>query len=229
MTAARITWWPWQEQFLRENYADARTADLAAVLRLPLKTVYAKAHTLGLRKTPELIAQLTRESTANPEHRSRTARFPPGNTPWNKGKPGSTGHHPNTARCHYTPGSVHGRAAQLVLPVGALRINSDGVLQRKTGTTPGPNHLRWTPVHRLVWEAAHGPVPDGQFVVFKTGRHTTELGAITPAALELVTRAENMRRNSYHNNLPPELARLVQLRGALTRQINKAAKADTTT
>ena len=37
----------------------------------------------------------------------------------------------------------------------------------------------------------------------------------------LMTRAELMKRNSYHNRYPKEVARLVQLRGAVTRQINK--------
>lgn len=32
-----------------------------------------------------------------------------------------------------------------------------------------------------------------------------------------------MRRNTVHN-LPPELAKVVQLRGAINRQINKRAK-----
>ena len=33
-----------------------------------------------------------------------------------------------------------------------------------------------------------------------------------------------MRPNSCHTNMPPELARLVQLRGVLSRAINTKAK-----
>lgn len=36
-----------------------------------------------------------------------------------------------------------------------------------------------------------------------------------------MTRAELMRRNSLHTNYPPQLVSLVQLRGALNRQINR--------
>ena len=79
-------------------------------------------------------------------------------------------------------------------------------------------------MHRLVWEAACGAVPDGHIVVFRPGRKTTDPDKITLDALELLTRAENMRRNSVHSKYPPEVARLVQLRGALTRQINRKAK-----
>ncbi len=38
--------------------------------------------------------------------------------------------------------------------------------------------------------------------------------------LELVSRADLMKRNSYHN-YGKEIAQLVQLKGAVTRQINK--------
>ena len=78
-------------------------------------------------------------------------------------------------------------------------------------------------MHRLVWMAANGPLPAGHIVVFKPGRRTTELEAITLDAVELISRAENMRRNSVHQ-LPPELARLVQLRGVLIKTINRKAK-----
>jgi hypothetical protein len=48
---------------------------------------------------------------------------------------------------------------------------------------------------------------------------------ITLGRLELISRAENMRRNSYHTRYPKEVAQLIQLRGALNRQINKRLKA----
>lgn len=38
--------------------------------------------------------------------------------------------------------------------------------------------------------------------------------------LECITFRENMRRNTVHAKYPKELVRLVQLRGALARQIN---------
>ena len=82
---------------------------------------------------------------------------------------------------------------------------------------------RWVAVHRLVWEAAHGPVPDGHVVVFLPGKRTAELDGITLDVVELVTRRELMRRNSVHQ-MPKELVELVRLRGVLTRQINTKAK-----
>jgi hypothetical protein len=57
-------------------------------------------------------------------------------------------------------------------------------------------------------------------VRFLPGQFTTDLDAITLDRLELLTMRENMARNTVHN-LPPEVASLVQLRGALVRRINR--------
>ena len=114
-------------------------------------------------------------------------------------------------------------AAKLVQPIGTLRINYDGYLDRKVSDLPGPPHRRWHPVHRLVWEAAHGPVPKGHVVVFLPGKFSNIEHEITLDRVELITRRELMRRNSVHTVQPPELARITQLRGALARQINRLA------
>lgn len=54
---------------------------------------------------------------------------------------------------------------------------------------------------------------------------TTHRDSITLDRLELVTRAENMRRNSRHTRYPPDLNAVMQLKGALTRKINNRSKA----
>lgn len=221
MRAPRTHWPPEAVAELRRRYPHEHSADIARDLGVPVKAVHGKASSLGLRKSRETIARIARERMLDPAHPGRQAQFRPGFTPWNAGKPRSTGLHPNTTAHHFRSGQVNGRAAQLEVPVGTLRVNRDGVLVRKTGTTSGPYNLRWTPVHRQVWEAAHGPVPKGHAVVFREGRRTTDPARITPDALELVTRQELMRRNSYHARMPREVAQLVQLRGAITRAINR--------
>ena len=197
---------------------------IAAALGLPVPAVMQKAHAMGLRKTQATIARIARQRMADPAHPCHGAQFKPGAAPWNKGLKGSTGTHPNSRANHFKPGQLNGTAAANRQPVGALRITEDGTLQRKVAGTVGALYRNWQPVHRTVWEAAHGPVPAGHIVVFKPGRRTTELQRITLDALDLITRAENMRRNSFLTKYPPELARLVQLRGVLSRQINRKAR-----
>lgn len=116
-----------------------------------------------------------------------------------------------------------GCSARISFVVGTLRI-AEGQLQKKVNDG-FPYMRRWVAVQRLVWEAANGPIPPGHIVVFKDGRIRTEEAQITLGVLELISRGENMRRNSVHTRYPKEVALLVQLRGAINRQINKRAKA----
>ena len=199
-------WQPWQLALLLRNYADSTNADLAAALGRNVPSVMNKAVKLGLVKTAQHRAA-ARQGT----------QFKPGAVPWNKGVPFTSGG--RSAQTQFKPG----HRPQTWVPVGSLRINGDGYLDRKTNDEP-PSHRHWTSVHRLVWEAAHGPVPAGHAVVFLPGRRTTVEADITLDALELLTRAELMRRNSVHTRMPPELVALVQLRGALNRQINARSK-----
>jgi len=112
---------------------------------------------------------------------------------------------------------------ELYRPIGSLRVTVDGYLQQKVNDDLPPQR-RWKAVHTLVWEEAHGPVPKGHVVVFIPGTHTTDIGHITLDRLELVTRAELMRRNSYHTRYPKELGLVIQMKGQLTRRIRRIEK-----
>lgn len=213
---------PWSEtdlRTLREQFADTRTDDLAQLLGRPYSAVAQKAAALGLRKSAAYLAgPLAHRFDGK---KGAGSRFEKGLIPWNKGKEYKAGG--RSVETQFKRGACYGRAAQIVAPMGAYRINQDGILEQKFGDTPGLQTMRWRPVHRMVWEAANGPTPAGHVIVFKPGRRTTEAASIVLDALELVSRADLMHRNSVHTKYPPELARVVQLRGAIQRQINKRA------
>jgi len=79
-------------------------------------------------------------------------------------------------------------------------MSRDGYLERKVSDDRSIQPARrWVAAHRLVWEAAHGPVPAGHIVRFKPGMHTTVAEQITVDRLELYSRAANMAQNSIHN------------------------------
>ncbi|MEY5099046.1 MAG: hypothetical protein RJA36_1765 [Pseudomonadota bacterium] len=227
--APRHDWTPAEDAVLLEHYANTRTQILADRLGLRYVQVARRAHKLCLKKSEAFLAgpqggRLQAGQVDDAHH--HIGRFKRGHQTWNKGvsyQPGG-----NVASSQFKAGNVSGRAAELVQPVGAFRVNSSGYLDLKISNQPGPQNLRWRGYHRVVWERAHGPVPAGMVVAFKPGRRTTDPELVTLDALELVAQAEMMRRNSYHTNLPPEWAKLVQLRGALTRQINTKAKAAAT-
>jgi hypothetical protein len=215
--------WPAVDlRILREDYADTPTTTLATLFGRPINQVYAMANSLGLAKSAEYMKSEAACRLRRGDNVGSAHRFPKGHVPANKGRK--------------SPGLAIGRMGETQfkkgsrphtwLPVGTYRINSDGVLELKTNDEPGPYYVRWKPVHRLVWEQAHGAIPKGHMVAFKPGRKTTDRELITLDALELITQRENMLRNTVHN-LPKPLVHVVQLRAAINRQINKRSK-DTT-
>jgi hypothetical protein len=227
----RRFWTDAENALLRAIYPHCHTADIAAWIGRTQGQCYQHAAALGLRKDAEYLAS---DTACRVSRSRRTAgmianQFRPGLAPWNKGRSGAetgTGTHPNSRRTQFkADGSLRGAAQHNYVPIGSLRTSKDGYLERKvTDDHPVPTR-RWVAVHRLVWEAANGPIPAGHIVRFKRGQKTTEVEQITTDRLECVTRVENMRRNSLHTIYPPEVAKLVQLRGALNRQINSRSKA----
>lgn len=217
--APRRAWSEADRELLRRNYADSNTADLARVLGRKPGQVLSMAHALGLRKDRALIAREARKNLQAPGHGFKQHQFKPGQVSPNKGCKGWQAGG-RAAQTQFKPGNV----PLTWMPVGSYRVNrGDEALERKVNDLPGPNHVRWKPVSRLVWEEANGPVPAGHLVVFKPGRKTTKLEEITLEAVECITKAEHARRNSIHN-LPPEFAEVARLRGQLTRAINRKAR-----
>lgn len=197
---------------MRRRYPYEPTPEIARDLDRSVPSVEQQAWKLGLRKS---------EAFLEGPHSGRRRK---GQAPANKGRPQREWMPPaSRKRCQATQFKA-GRAPQEspnYLPIGWLRVCADGYLERKvTDDQDLYPARRWVAVHRLVWEAAHGPIPPGHAVVFKPGMRTIVESDITVDRLECITRAELMRRNSLHN-YPKPVADLIRLRGALTRQINK--------
>lgn len=217
----RRVWQQHEIEIVRRFYADSLTEDIARALDRPLRAVYNLAFSLGLHKSKDFLA--------SPQARrldgviGTATRFRKGQLPWNTGVKGSTGLHPNSIATQFKAGR-HASTAHNYAPIGSERISKDGYLERKVSDDPSiaPTR-RWVAVHRLVWEAAHGPIPAGHAVTFRPGRRTTDAALITEDGLELVSRGELARRNHPRNH-SPELVALVQLKGAITRQVNRIAR-----
>lgn len=79
-------------------------------------------------------------------------------------------------------------------PIGAERTTKYGILERKVADT-GDKRTDWRAVHVMNWEAVHGPVPSGKFLIFKDrNKENRAVDNLLP-----VTRTENMQRNSITN------------------------------
>lgn len=225
-TCFRRAWTADEVEQLRRDYPDHPAQLVADALGRSVRAVYGKAKGLGLEKSEAFKASdLSGRTQRGQMHPAMKAtRFKPGQKPWNKGVKGSTGTQEACRATQFKPRSPE--ECPNYRPIGSLRLNrnSGGYIERKVSDDRSiAPARRWEAEHRLVWIAAHGPVPEGHIVVFKPGQHTLDPERITLDRLECISRSENLKRNSVHR-YPPELRRLVQLRGALQRQINRKTR-----
>lgn len=210
---------PWTSDELatvRQLYADTPTAAIAAQLGRHVNLVYRAAARQGLRKSADYMKGPHACRLRRGDHVGAAYRFKPGQVPVNKGVK-----HPRG----WAPGRMSasqfrkGQKPHTWNPIGHERITDEGYLQRKI-TDTGETRHDYVNVHWLVWQAVHGPVPKGHALIFKNGNRSD----IRLDNLELLTRAELMRRNSYHNRYPKEIGLLIQARGVLHRVINRRSR-----
>jgi len=212
---SRRAWTDADRAVLAALYPEYSAEECANVIGRSVRSVYSQAALMGLKKSLDWIAQRARQGTLKPTHGCRRFQFHKEQTPWNKGIS-----HPTRGRSAETQFKV-GRPpshARNYRPIGSTRISKDGVLERKVSDDQSiaPTR-RWVAVHRLVWEEAHGPIPNGYIVAFKPGMRSIDPEHITPSALELITRAESMSRNTIHH-YPPEVTAAIRL-------VNRAQRA----
>lgn len=218
----RHYWTPAEDAELRRLYPDHKTAAVAKIFGLQAHQVYQRAYSLALSKSAAYMASEMsgRIQRLRLQPSMMATQFKPGTVPWNKGMKGLQ---IGGVATRFQPG----KKPHTWVPIGSYRM-CDGMLQLKVTDLPGAPNLRWKNVARLVWENAHGPVPASHIVIFRPGMRTAVLDEITLDRLECISRAENARRN-HARNKHPQLAGLVQLKGAITRQINRIAREQSTT
>lgn len=213
----RLIWLPREIARLKRDYPITHTPTLARSMGRTVSSVYQKALNLGLRKSSAYLASPDAGRTDG--KRGGSTRFKGGHATWNKGLKGVVGVQEACRRTQFKAGELPHNA----LPIGSLRINKDGHLQRKVGNEKGSASKRWRTVAELVWSETNGPLPPRHFVVFRPGMFTNKLEEITIDRIECISMAENARRN-HPCNKSPELAKLVQLKGAITRQVNRISR-----
>ena len=203
---------------LKRDYHNHTCKELAERFGCSKNTVYNKANQLKLKKNIEFIKETARKNFTE-NHPAKKYWIKKGSTSPNKGK----------------------KMEQFVSPEGILKIKEtqfkkgylphntlhDGVITKR-GVKSGRTYLyvrisvnKWIPYHRYIWEQAHGAIPKGLNVQFKD-KNTLNC---TLDNLYLIERAKQLKEeNSFYANYPEEVHKLIQLKGALKRQINKIEK-----
>lgn len=197
---------------LRKLYPTHSAAECAQIMGMTVDGIHYAAHRYGMSKPREWIVENSRKQMERPDHPARKSRFQAGMTPHNKGKP-----HPTRGRAAETQFKP-GMRPHTWNPIGHERESKEGYLQRKVSDT-GVTRRDYVGIHHLVWRMRGMQIPAGHALVFRDGdKRNFDINN-----LELVARAELMRRNSVHRH-GPEIARAYQLIGAVKRQINKHTK-----
>ncbi len=219
----KAVWTPEREKLMRDFYPHVPTKEIAKALGYSMGQIYAKAKRMDLSKSAEFLAsELSGRVAHGKQHPSMIAhQFPKGLVPWNKGKHTVAGGRSPETRFK------KGQMPLNTMPIGSYRVVTEKTgkkhLQIKFSEAKGPNHKRWVPVTRWVWEQAHGPLEPGYIIVFKNGARTLDPEQITLDRLECITMKENILRNSIWKQ-DPELAKLYQLKGAINRRVNRIQK-----
>lgn len=208
-------WTAAEEQKLAQLYPATPMPDLISRFQRDDRAIYSKAHSMGLARSDEYLASEHACRLRRGDNIGAAYRFQKGHTTWNAGMKGWQAE--GCQATQFKAGQVNGRAAQLQQPLGAERVTKDGIRQRKIRDDGPPQH-RWRACHAILWEEHHGPIPAGHIVVFRD----RDMTRIEIDNLELITRAENMRRNTIHR-YPRDLKEVIRLQKKLERTIRKRA------
>jgi hypothetical protein len=220
---ARRFWTDEEILIVRALYPGTKTARIAQQLSRPTSAVYQAAVKLGLHKSEEYLASPEACRLRRGEHPGLATQFKKGQVPVNKGmrRPGWA---PGRMReTQFKPGRRQGAAAGNWRPLGTIAVDAEGyrrikVREGKKGEAYGFGNTKiWPLLQRHNWEQAFGPIPDGHTVVFKDGdRSNCDVGN-----LEMISRAELMKRNTIHNRYPKDVVNTIMLLGAVKRKLRE--------
>lgn len=202
-------WTKEQDDMMRAFYPDSTMATMKAILNRSESSIYGRADLLNLKKSDAYLASPAACRLRRGDNVGAEFRFKKGMTAWNKGMKGICfeGSKPTQFKKGTKPPNWK--------PVGYIRLTRDGYYEMKMAEGMQKFEL----LHRVIWERCNGAIPKGQICIFLDGNSKN----LEVTNLALMTKQQNMKRNSLHG-YPKELAELIQLRGALNRQLNKRNK-----
>lgn len=204
---------PEEKERIERDYPTTPAEQLAQALGCPTYKIYSYAYRKGLRKTEEYMNS-PESGRRLKGHKGNVTTFKKGHTPANKGKKMDE--------------SIREKVAHTWFKSGHLPKNAkyDGhISARKYKTGRVYLHIRvelgrYVLLHRHTWEQAKGEIPPKHVVTFKDG----DTMNCNIDNLELITMKENRLRNSFYEQVPPELQPVKRLVASVKRRITKQQK-----
>lgn len=199
------TWSPAQDDMMREFYPDFSMAEMkTALINKSQRAIYDRANKLKVHKSQTFLDSPKACRLRRGDEIGKAYRFKKGQTSWNKGMKGlNCGGEQTQFKKGCKPPNYR--------PVGTIR-EVDGYLEIKMAE----GMRQWKQLNRVIWERCNGPIPKNMNVTFLDGNKKN----LEITNMALMTKSENMKRNMIHN-YPKDIVQLVQLQGAINRQINK--------
>lgn len=205
-------------KLLRYLYPDHPTNIIAKKLKRNISAVYNAAFVYGVKKSKTFLQGNNSGRFKKLSNAGKRFQFKRGHTPFNKGKKWRDymSHQAKLSalKTAYRKGhEPHNTKSDLDISVRKDKSgNNYKYIRLKKG--------KWKPLHVYNWEKKYGKIPKGHIVVFKT-RHSTDNCHVKN--LELITRQENMSRNTIHR-YPAELKQTIRTLNKLKNQIKKDEK-----
>jgi hypothetical protein len=193
----RMKWTAEKDNTLRVLYASYPAKDVAEMMGIPEFSVRNRVHVLKLKKFVNV------------------GQFAPGITPANKGKK--------------MPSEVYEKLKHTMFQNGNIPHNTkyDGcIVLRKKKNNEQYYWIRvalgkWRLYHHVIWEMVYGPKPKGMIIAFRDGNSLN----CRIENLELISRAENMKRNSQVNKSKSE-REAMYVRMVKTKKQNRYGELD---
>lgn len=194
-------------EYVRQNYANNYTKDIALAINRSSRAVYQAAINLNVRKSPEFIKiSLEREAEKLKVLGAKT-RFKPGNISHNKGQKMSK--------------EIYERVKVSMFKKGNEPHNTRYDGHERLDPKDGYIYIRirkgkYVLKHRLIWEQHYGPIPKGNIIVFKD----KDKYNLNIDNLQMITKRENMLRNTV-TKYPLELQQIIKLNNKLKTTLNE--------
>lgn len=199
----KTTFTPEEDAIIIDNYLDLPIKRIGKLIGRSYTGINGRLRQLGLSIPQELR-----------DERKKMGMYRKGSTPANKGKKMSSEVYERTKHTFFKKGNIPHNAKNDWEEV--QRSDSSGRAYWRI-KLPGKRKLVYK--HIWLWEKEYGEVPTGYNIIFKNGNSLD----CRIENLECISNAELMSKNSLHR-FPEDLRKIIQLKGALKRQINKIEK-----
>lgn len=190
MTKKRKRYTPEEDEIIRTRYPHEPNKHIARDMGISIDQLRGRAYNLGVTESQE-------------KREKRLKKFSKAGVPTQLGKVKRRGGKRGQGKKKKPRG----------VPLGTIRKDSFGYRHQKMMRDGKPV---WIPIHRLIWENHHGPVPEKQLVVFRDGNADN----LAIENLECITYQEVIRRNGMQR-YPEELREAIFTLSRLKKEINK--------